>query len=672
MSQEIKQRIEKLKELIHYHNKKYFIDNEPEISDEEFDQLMIELIKLENQYPEYKTPDSPTQMVGSSYKTNTFEPVVHKVPMLSLEKVHDLDEFKKWSYSKVKEEVFEFFIELKLDGLAVDLEYKNGKLVRGATRGDGQIGEDVTATIFAIKSIPKEIIHEIYGPFTGHIRGEVYLKKSNLNKINEIRKSKGLKLFSNVRNTAAGLLRRKEVASENYYLDFAAYGIETNLSNFKLDKYSSTMELLKELKVPTVFELSSIIINVNNYNDSIKQFEQFLNKINNLRNELDFDIDGLVIKANKFEDQSRLGEKVDSPNWAVAYKFPSQSKMTKVLSIEFTMGNKGNITPNARIEPVEIMGTVIRNVTLHNIEELKRLDLKINDTVIVSKRGDVIPKIEKVVKELRTGNEIDIEIPSKCPSCFSPTIIQGAYLRCSAGDNCTYMTFAKIENFVKALEIEEFGPKIIEKLIDAGYVKNIIDIYNLTIEQLMNIERMGERSATKLYNNIQKSKNAPYYKVLMGLTIPKVGPQTAKLLINKYGDLKNLLDAKMKNNLSELTQIEGIGSIVSQCISEWFDKKENIDTILNLIDYGIGKAEEVNTNSGVLKGKSFCFTGKLTKSRSYYENLVKENGGVLSSVKKGLDYLVVGEKAGSKLEKAKKLNVNIINESEFMKLLENK
>lgn len=667
----VKHRIQQLRELVDYHNNKYFIEDNPEISDEIYDQLLVELRKLEEEHPEHVQVNSPTQTVGAYSSTNTFAPVQHKIPMLSLGKVHSLEEFEDWLEKKVAEGVDEFFAELKMDGLAIDLEYQNGNLVVGATRGNGKIGDNVTATVNAIEDIPKTINSNISGPLNGHVRGEIYLKKSKLELMNTVRVLENKSKFANVRNAAAGLLRRKEVAEENVYLSFAAYGLEIQDRN-DIDSYSTSLNTLVDLGVPTVSELgSNAFIRVFNIEEAKVQFAEFFKYIESIRDKLDFEIDGIVIKANKFEDQKRLGFKSNAPEWATAYKFTAQSKTTKFHGIEWTMGNKGNITPNAIIDPVEIGGTTVVGPTLHNIEELKRLDIMIGDTVIVSRRGDVIPKVEGVLPELRTGNETPIEIPSECPSCGSKTEIIGAFLRCTAGTNCDYMAFAKIQNFVQALEIDGFGPKVIEKILEHGFAKELIDIFDLTVDQLSGIERMGKRSATKLINNIQAAKDVPYEKILMGMTIPGVGSSTSEDLVEKYGEpinLLNLLSISHQAAISELSTIDGIAEKSATKILNWLE--DNQDTLRKLSEKCIGKMEEVVVSSSKLEGMVFATSGKVSTPRKQLEAMIVDNGGEFTSIKKGITHFIAGEGAkDAKIQKAESLGAKVIDENTFLEMI---
>lgn len=675
MIKDVKNQIDTLRKTIEYHNHLYFNLEQPEIDDEVYDQLIIELKELEEKHPEYKTMDSPTQKVGAP-TTNTFEQVKHKIPMLSLSKLHTEQDASKWIDEKIKEEVSELFVELKMDGLAVDLEYVNGKLVQGATRGDGTIGDNVTATALAIPSIPNEISSNISGPLNGSIRGEVYLPKSKLAEINELRKLQGLKQYENVRNAASGLLKRKEVTQDTSFLSFRAYGLET-LERGDIESYTDAMNYLVDLGVPVMAELGSVIIR--NMKDAKQELQKFYRLVMEKRESYDFEIDGLVIKANKKEDQKRLGSKRSVPNWATSYKFPAIRKITTLLGVKWTMGNKGNITPNAIIEPVVIGGTTVVGPTLHNIDEIKRLGVMIGDKVVVSRRGDVIPKVEKAMVELRTGNETPIDIPSKCPSCGAPTIM-GTYLKCSAGVSCNFMDFARIQNFVIAVEIDGFGPKVIEKVLQNKFAEKLTDIFDLTVEQLSTIERMGKRSATKLVENIQKAKDAPYEKVLTGLTIPNVGISTAEDIIERFESIQGLIDFIKESNESimpietriyyELVKINGIGEKVGDTIARWLVDDSNINLLQELVNRGVGKSNVTQASSNKLEGYVFATSGKVSTPRKQLESLIVDNGGEFMSIKKGITHFIAGEGAKApKIEKAESFGAKIISEADFLDLI---
>lgn len=664
MNEMIFEKIIKLRELINEQNDLYFQkETDNEITDPLFEQLLAELTLLENQYPEYDDINSPTHIVGGKHE-NSFSSVEHKIPMLSLGKVMSWTEFEAWFRDMVLNKKVKFFVfELKFDGLAVSLLYDNGKLVRGATRGDGKIGDDITATILTIPNIPKTIDNKNLL----EIRGEVVLLKNGLDVIN---KTMG-KNYKNVRNAASGILRTKNPSKEvGQYLRFSPYLFDSD--EVKFDSYSESMSEIKKLgfifEQNTLPELKFNIDDYNNVDDALKYIkENYFNYIEQLRCTLDFDIDGIVIKSNLCIDQQRLGSKTNVPNWAIAYKFEAQEKITILEDVEWLLGGKGNITPRSKITPVEIGGTTVTKPTLHNIEELKRLDIKIGDHIVVSRRGDVIPKIERVIKELRTGNEKDINIPTICPECGGPITQNGIFIRCDNVE-CSGRQSFRIQNYINAVEIEDFGPKVVDRLIEAGKIEVLTDIYNLKVDDIAGLERMGEKSATKIINNIEKSKNTSLSKIISGLTIKNVGITAGKDLEKKY----KTLDAFSKAKINELIEIEGMGEIIASNIIQWLNNESNIETIDNLLKLGIGQNIKIEENklSSRLLNKNFGFTGELSISRKKMEKIITDNCGIVFGIKKGIDYLVVGEGAkDEKIEKAKKLNAKIITEDEFMNLI---
>lgn len=674
MSKAIKQKMDKLAELIEYYNHKYFVEHESEIDDAVFDQLVRQLEFLEQKYPEYARGNSPTKFVGERFDTNTFESVKHKYPMLSLTKKFTVDELAEFAQKLFLGGTRDLTLEVKVDGLALSLYYEDGKFVRAVTRGNGVYGDDVTQTALAIQDFPKELPV----PFNGEIRGEAYMKKSDFNNYNKVRELMGLKKYKNTRNLSSGLLKRKEVTEENTLLSFLAYAIFDEDNEYEL--YSEAMEKLEEWGFHT-----ALLTPAKMYPDKVPPYrlyfedkgfpftalkdvlEDAINIWTEIREDLDFDIDGLVLKANKYSVQELFGMTEHSPNWATSYKFPAAEKVTTLLDVEWTMGNKGNITPNARIEPVDLMGVTISNITLHNLDELERLGIMIGDQIVVSRRGDVIPKVESVLTELRTGDEKPIKIPMQCPVDGAPTVVEGAFLRCSRGDECEYMNFAKIQNFVYAMEIEELGPILIEKLMKENIIKDLADLYDVKPEQIEVLERMGKRSANKVVNNIQASKEEPLFKVIAGLTIEKVSIQTAKDLANKYKSLEAFINC----NVDELMTIDGIGPKTAMNIYQWCQKEKNRNLVYKLIERKVGKYEEQELLSDKLDGKVFCFTGKMVHyKRNELEQMVIDNGGFIGGVNKKLNYLVVGEKPGSKLEKAKSIGtIKIITEQEFLDML---
>lgn len=676
MSKSVKLKMDKLVEAIKYYNDKYFQENVNVVEDPVFDQLIKQLQYLESKYPEYAQVSSPTQYVGERSDINTFEQVKHKRPMLSLSKAMNIDELKQFMYKLIGLGIRDFTLEPKIDGLALSLYYDSGALVKAVTRGDGKIGDDVTKTAFCINDIPKKLSFN----FSGEVRGEVYLKKSVLEAFNKTREILGLKKYKNVRNTASGLMKRKEVTEENYILSFFAYGIFDD--NREFFTYEESMMTLKDIGFPTtlftrknVKELSiSHAITINDFDkmmlEDMYQIDAALEKIvgdwSEIRDELDYEIDGLVLKVNDTNEQQTLGMDDHSPNWAVAYKFPATEKVTTLLGVEWTMGNKGNITPCAIIEPVEIGGTEVVGPTLHNVDELKKLDLKIGDQIVVSRRGDVIPKVERALPELRTGEETSIEIPSQCPYCGAPTIVNGAFLECSAGFNCAYMDFARIQNFVHSVEIDELGQVLIEKMLEAGIVKDLADLYDAQTNQLEKLERMGKRSAEKVVKNIQATRDVDLYKVIAGLTIDGVGSTTAKDLANKFQSLEAFLYCTEE----QLRSIEGIGPIVAKNIVDWCQNPVNQNLIGKLIDREVGKYEIFQPSSGKLNGKIFSISGSLSIGRKELEQKILENGGEFSSIKKGITHFIQGEGYKEpKKEKAIKLGAQVISETEFFEMV---
>lgn len=677
MTKAIKAKMDQLSDSINYYNYKYFTENVSEIEDPVFDQLVSQLKFLEEKYPEYTNKNSPTQYVGERSDNNTFEQVKHKYPMLSLSKRMTIDELKSFIYKLIVDGIREFIFEPKIDGLALSLYYKAGTLIRAVTRGDGETGDDVTKTALCIKDIPKKLSFN----FNGEIRGEVYLKKSVLDAFNKTRELLGLKKYKNVRNTASGLMKRKEVTEENSLLSFLAYGIFDEDREFFSYEESImyvrdmgfptslfTRNSTKELVIPHALSLDNFEkMELENTYEIDIAIEKIITEWTEVRQDLDYEIDGIVIKVNDRNEQERLGMDTHSPKWATAYKFPASEKVTVLLGVEWTMGNKGNITPCAVIDPVEIGGTTVVGPTLHNVNELKLLDIKIGDQIIVSRRGDVIPKVERALVELRTGDEIDIAIPTHCPVCGAPTKIKGAFLECSAGYYCKYMEFARIQNFVHSTEIDELGQVLIEKMIDAGIIKDAADLYDVKPEQLEVLERMGKRSAEKAVKNIQASRKVDLHKIIAGLTIDGVGSGTAKDLANKFKNLETFLYVTEE----QLQEIEGIGPIVSKNIVEWCKNEDNINIVYKLIDREVGELKEVKASSNTLLGKVFATSGKISISRNDLEKLIIDNGGEFSSIKKGITHFIAGDKAKqAKIDKAISFGAEIISAEEFQKMLE--
>jgi DNA ligase (NAD+) len=666
---EIKTRIEKLTEDINKRDDNYFLNENTGDDDHIYDGIFAELKRLIEENPQFDTLDSPIHRVSGGV-SNTFDQVEHKIPMLSLGKAMSWDEFKKWFIDMVSKGVTNFVFELKYDGLACSILYIDGKFIRGCTRGDGKVGEDISITVNMVPNIPQTITTRDLI----EVRGEVMLLKTGLDIINQDRVINGLKPYENVRNAASGVLRtktpNKEIAK---HLRFGPY----MLAQFG-DKSISHSQDLKDLAregfvfASNIFQPFTInTVNKNNLDDTLKIVKEFFDKIQEARATLDFDIDGIVCKADLYSDQKRLGEKSKEPNWAIAFKFESEEKVTQLLGVDWLLGAKGNVTPRARITPTGIGGTTVTKPTLHNIEELKRLCIKIGDYVILQRRGDVIPKIDRVLFELRTGNETDIKIPTHCPECNEPLTFTKSFPRCD-NKECPGRNLSRIRNYIISLEIEDFGPSLVEKLIEAEKISDIADIYNLVQSDIQNLDRMGEKSAIKVINNINTSKKAPLNKIISGLTIKNVGSSSGKDLATKYQKLSNF----KKATLEELTSIDNMGPITAQNIIDWLENEDNQTIIDKLIDIGIGEngaIEIVKTSSTKLKGMKFGFTGDLDGyTRKEVEKVIIENGGISHGLKKDTDYILIGN--GFKQHKVdtvikKNPNVIIVKEEEFINLI---
>ena len=554
-------KIQKLRELINHYNEKYFNEQISEISDEEYDKLLLELHTLEEKAKLDKTMD-----IGFTPE-NTFKKVEHKQTMFSLLKLFNRDDLYGWlnkNYGKITDLV----LELKMDGLALSLKYENGKLVCGSTRGNGYIGEDITNSVLLIDNIPKTIDYKD----DIEIRGEIILPKEGLDTINKMRKSSNQELYKNVRNAASGIIRNKQPIKDYCkYLKFKAYILLDNKS------YLESVQMMKNFGFDTVNDIDSKTIKLNDVNKNTDEILDFINYINNKRNTYEFDIDGIVLKCNDINEQLKLGYKNRRPNWAISYKFEAKNGVTKLIGVEHLLGSKGNVTPRAILEPVKIDGSIITKPTLHNYEEIKRLDLKIGDYVLVEKRGDVIPKITKVYTELRTGDEINIEEPQYCPECGNKLIKQNIFIRCD-NKNCFGRKLFKIVNYCMSMDIKDFGQKKIEKLVENNVINCIEDLYKLTPEKFEGIEGFAEKSINTIINNIEKSKLNSLDKVIAGLTIENVGVKMSKEFAKRFKTLENFKNAKIEN-------FYGFGEVVSKNTLKWIINNQEL--LNNLIELNV-------------------------------------------------------------------------------------
>ncbi|MBP7978891.1 MAG: NAD-dependent DNA ligase LigA [Sebaldella sp.] len=658
----IKKRYEELKDLIRKYNEHYYEKNESLVTDYEYDMLLKEMESIEKEYPELKDTVSVTEKVGGR-ASGKFSKVVHKVPMLSLSNTYNIGEIEDFDkrIKKVigEDQKIEYVLELKLDGLSISIQYENGRLVRGITRGDGEIGEDVTENIMQIDSIP-QILKE---PVTLEVRGEIVLPISNFNKVNKMREEAGEDVFANPRNAASGTIRQLESSIvKDRGLDCYLYFL-VNAQNYNLQKHSDSIKYLEKLgfKTTKVFEI---------YKD-FSLLEKAIEKWHVEREKLDFETDGLVIKLDEFAYYSALGSTTKSPRWAIAYKFPAEKAKTKLLDITFQVGRTGVITPVAELEPVELSGSVVRRASLHNFDEIKRKDIKIGDFVYIEKAAEIIPQVIEPVISERTGSEKEIEMPESCPSCGHKLIkIEDQVAIKCINPACPEIIKRKIEYFVSrdAMNITGLGEKIIEKFIELGKIKDIVDIYSLHEyrEELEKLEKMGKKSVDNLLNSIEESKKREYSKVLYSLGIPFVGKFTANLLAKEFLNIDNL---KSKDT-EDLLEVKGIGDKVAKSVNMFLNDENNWNLISKLKETGLQfEEEEVFIEDNPIKGKTFLATGKLEKyTRDEIKDIIEAKGGkYLSGVSKNLNYLIAGEKAGSKLKKANDLGVIVLNEEQFEK-----
>ena len=662
--QNIKIEVENLRAEINRHNELYYQKSEPEIADFEFDKLLERLKELETENPDFITPDSPTQRVGG--KAEGFESFVHKVPMMSLDNSYNIDELRKFNERCQKladGREFTYVAELKIDGLSISLHYENGVLVAGATRGDGVTGDDVLNNVKTIRSIPLKLSKDF--PAELEVRGEVFMPRSVFEQINKDLAEKGEKTYANPRNFASGTLRQLDsaiVASRK--LDMFPYDVWAG-SQKPFETHEENFEWLGN---------NSFNVNPNReVCENIEKVIGFCNRIETLRDSLDYEIDGVVVKVNETQLQDEFGNTSKSPRWAISYKYPAMQATTKLNNITVQVGRTGALTPVAELEPVLLAGTTVSRASLHNADEIERLKIKIGDWVLIEKSGEIIPQVVKVVESKRDGSEQDYEFPKACPICgFDALRPEGEVVtRCSNND-CPAKIKGRLAYFAarKAMDIEGLGSVLIETLVDKKLVKNVADLYSLEVETIADFERMAEKSATNVVNQIQASKERGLQRMLFGLDIRHVGERYSKILANQFRSIENL----MKATVEELDAIPEIGEKVAQSIYDYFQSESAKDLIERLKSHGL-KMEIDETGSVKLDerfvNKKFVLTGKMENfTRTEAAKLIEERGGrVSSSVSKNTDYLVAGEKAGSKLAKAEKLGVEILNESDLNLLL---
>ena len=658
----IKERINELINILNEASRNYYELDNPTITDQEYDDFYRELEQLEKQYPEYIRDDSPTKRMGGKV-IDEFKKVTHEVPMMSLGDIFNEDEVREFD-KRIKKTIKNptYVCELKIDGLSVSLLYKNGKLVRGATRGNGVIGEDITHNVETIKNIPLSIDFKD----DLEVRGEIYMPKKSFLKLNEEREKNNENLFANPRNAAAGSVRQLDssIAAKRNLSTFIYH--LPNPDNYGIDYHHKTLEFMKNLG----FTVNPNIKVANDIDEVIK----YIDKWQEERPNLPYEIDGIVIKVDNLKDQEKLGYTARTPKWAIAYKFPAEEVLTKLVDIEFCVGRTGKITPRADLNPVHLAGSVIRSVTLHNQDYINEKGIMINDIVAIHKAGDVIPEVVKVIKERRTGNEIPFKMIDNCPICGTKLIKKDnevAYycpnLKCDA---------RKIEGLIhyasrNTMNIEGFGEQIVEDFYNRGYLKRIPDFYTLYEhkQELMELEGFGEKSINNLLESIEKSKNNSLEQLLFALGIKHVGKKVAKIIASHYKNIDNIINATVE----DIQAIDDIGIIIAESIKEYFNDKDNIDTINKLKDIGMNMTyvgEEIEQDEN-FQDKTFVLTGTLSVlTRNEATNEIEKRGGkATSSVTKKTNYVIVGENPGSKYDKAKELNINILTEEEFLKLI---
>lgn len=655
-----KEKVLSLRRKIDEHNYYYHVLDQPLIDDRKFDQLMRELQDLEEAFPELQDPDSPTRRIGAK-PLETFDSLEHKIPMLGLDNAFNEEELADFD-ARVRKlsglENIEYFCELKIDGLAVSLQYEKGVFKRGSTRGDGYTGEDITQNLRTVRQIALHLPE----PLTLEARGEVYINRKDFQKLNLRREEEGLLIFANPRNAAAGSLRQLDPRlTAKRPLRIFIYGLGEH--SLDLSYQSDLLDFLEKIKLPV--NPHRTICN------GLKEVWQYCRRWQDKKPDLPYEIDGVVVKVNDLELQKSLGSTARSPRWAIAYKYPPEEKMTRVLDIRVNIGRTGAITPVALLEPVTLSGTTVQRASLHNEDLIAEKEIMIGDIVVVRKAGEIIPEVLKVVKEKRTGNESEFIMPRNCPSCGSDTVrLSGEAARRCLNLSCPAQLVEKLVHFAsrRAMDIEGMGPAMAELLYNSGLVRDVGDLYYLTAEQLTDLPRIAEKSAENLVRAIDKSKDNPLRRLLFGLGIRFVGEKAARLLAERFGTMNQLRAAGEE----ELIEVEEIGPKIGEAVVKFFKTADTGPVLDKLKQAGVNFTEPVvQKERKGLAGKVFVFSGSLQDfTRDEAAALVEENGGrVSSSVSKKTDYLVAGDEPGSKLNKARDLGVEIINEASFKELI---
>ncbi|MCK4925930.1 NAD-dependent DNA ligase LigA [Candidatus Aerophobetes bacterium] len=667
LSDKMRKRVESIRNEIHYHDHKYYVENNPEISDYEYDELMKELKELEERYPTLKTPASPTQRVGG-VPLEGFPSAEHRIPMLSLENTYseeEIGEFERRLHRELPgEEEFEYVVELKIDGVSFCLVYEDGLLVSGSTRGDGRRGDEITPNLKTIRTIPLILREKVPGRI--EVRGEVYMTRSGFGRVNEERGEEGESLFANPRNAAAGSLKLLDprVVRERPLDNFIYVWVESTEQEMP-PTHMEALEMLKKwgFKVNPHLRLFRTVDGVIEY----------CNEWQEKKEHLDYDVDGMVIKVNSLDQQRRLGSTTKSPRWAIAYKFPAKQASTTIRNILVQVGRTGALTPVAVLDPTPLAGSTITRSTLHNEDEIRRKDIRIGDTAIIEKGGDIIPQVVKVLKSRRKGKEKEFFMPTRCPVCGAKVVRlpDEAVARC-IGSSCAAQLKEKIAHYAQrqAMDIEGLGDKLIDQLVDKKLLLDIADIYKLDLLTLSSVERMGKKSSENLLSEIEKSRQQSLSRLIFALGIRYVGIRGARILAENFPSLEELSKASEET----LQAIPEIGPRTAQSVRVFFQEERNRKLLQRLTEYGLRMKEEVEEKrkKGPLVGRTFVFTGSLEHySRQQVETLIERLGArAVSSVGKKLDYVVLGKDPGSKYEKARKLGLRILTEEEFLKIIQ--
>lgn len=653
-------RIKELRQQIEYHNDRYYNKDAPEISDFEYDIMLRELEELEAKYPQFAKADSPTKKVGG-VKSELFSPVEHYVKMQSLNDVFSMDELYNF-IEKTEEQLgesVEFSVEPKIDGLSVSLEYENGIFVRGSTRGDGTVGEDVTENLRVIGGIPHTIAD---APQLLEVRGEVYMPRDSFEKLNAIREAEEEPLFANPRNAAAGSLRQLDsLVTKERGLKIFIFNVQ-RVVGIEFESHSKSLSFLKEKGFCVVPETAVL--------KGKEKISEYILKIGEMRGDLPFDIDGAVVKADSLEIRERLGTTTKCPKWAVAYKFPAEEKETTVEEIYIQVGRTGVLTPNARLTPVRIAGSTVERSVLHNIDYINEKDIRIGDRVIIRKAGDIIPEVVCSIPEKRTGREIPFVMPDKCPVCGSAAVRTDgqAAVKCT-GANCPAKILRNIIHFASrdAMDIAGLGPGVIKQFADSGLLNDVADLYKITQDDVSVLERQGDKSADNIVNAIGESKSRGLARLLFGLGIPLIGSRASRLIAEHFGTMQAIINATTE----EIDEIPDIGEKMAKSVTDYFADARNLQLIDKLYEAGVDMTQEKVVREGVFTGKTVVLTGSLDKfTRNEATELIQSLGGKVSgSVSKKTDFVVAGKEAGSKLSKANELEITVLTEDEFINMV---